>query len=248
MNKAEALEKIRANIAKCGQHIYAVSGGPNPRFAYSIGLSQDAGFELIMAGSSFYSNDEVGDVINNIASSLRNDSNRRQTKFEFGSKGVFLLREVEESWSARLMLGALDYYSTSNVAALQIVPDPPHHTVDVPDLSRPWNAISEPVWQWLETPWKYGIPKHSAVVTNLDALRGKQITEAMRWEDTDWELFAGAGPDVDKDEIRIVPFGTLLGADTSIEPVVNLAVGKGLWRDPVDREWHPWEISNQTES
>jgi hypothetical protein len=78
-------------------------------------------------------------------------------------------------------------------------------------------------------------------VTNLDALRGKPITEAVRWEENEWELFAGAGPDVEDHDIRIVSLGTLLGSDRSIEVVAGLAVGEGLWRHPADLKWQPWK-------
>jgi hypothetical protein len=44
---------------------------------------------------------------------------------------------------------------------------------------------------------------------------------------------------VPKDEMRVVPLGTLVAADPSLVAVVNLDVGAGLWRDEVS-EWHPW--------
>ena len=44
------------------------------------------------------------------------------------------------------------------------------------------------------------------------------------------------------DQIRVVPLGTLIGADRSLEPVVNLPLSGGFWRDAVS-EWHPWEKS-----
>jgi hypothetical protein len=39
----------------------------------------------------------------------------------------------------------------------------------------------------------------------------------------------------------VAPLGTLLGADESLLPVVNLAIGEGLLRDhDSDSEWRPW--------
>src|SRR6516225_7429416 len=131
-------------------------------------------------------------------------------------------------------MGALDYYKSTNVAALQIVPDAQHATIDVPDLSLPWSASSEPIWQWLEQPWKLDIPKDSTAVTDLQALQGKQITEAMRWEEKEWELFSGAGPEVKQEEIRVVPLGTLLAADSSLAGIADLTIGSGAWRDATD--------------
>ena len=44
----------------------------------------------------------------------------------------------------------------------------------------------------------------------LQPFAGAETTEAARWEEGYWEIFAGAGPDVPKDEIRDVSIGTLL--------------------------------------
>jgi len=239
MNKAEALDKIRCNITNFGHHIYVVAGGPNPRFSYSVGLSEVIGAEVIMAGSSFYSIDEVGEIINGIAKMLRSNMDWMEVQFLLGSKGRLSLSAVDRSWTSKLILGALDYYNASEVIAFQISPDPEHWTIDVPDLSVPWDAASEPCWQWLEKPWSYPVSKSSVAVTNLDALKGDPVTEVMRWEETEWELFAGSGPDVEQDEIRIVPLGTLLAADASLVSVTSLAAGKGLWRQP-GGEWNPW--------
>ena len=65
------------------------------------------------------------------------------------------------------------------------------------------------------------------------------MTEVMRWEEDEWEIFAGAGPDATEDEKRVVPLGILLSADPSLLPAVDLPVGTGLWRD-AQSEWHPW--------
>ena len=53
-------------------------------------------------------------------------------------------------------------------------------------------------------------------------------------------MFAGAGPDVTKDEMRVVPLGLLLATDPSLTPVVDLEIGRGLWRDGVGGDWNPW--------
>ena len=63
----------------------------------------------------------------------------------------------------------------------------------------------------------------------------------MRWEEDEWEIFAGDGPDGPKDEIRVVPLGTLLGADESLVPIVKLSIGEGLLRDhDPNSYWRPW--------
>ncbi len=59
-------------------------------------------------------------------------------------------------------------------------------------------------------------------------------------------MFAGAGPDVGKEEVRVVPLGTLLGADRTLEMVTTLDVGRGVWRDREDLIWQPWTTPQDT--
>lgn len=240
--RAAALQSIRTNIAKFGHHNYLILGGPLPRFAYSIGLSETVGSELVMAGGCFYTADEVRMIIDAVSAQLSKlyPGEWPRVPIDIGSLGVFSLRDVDASWCSSLLLGALDFYGVDHIAAHQIVPEGDRWTIDVPALNRPWSAKSEPVWQWVQEPWLYPVPKDCTVVTNLDALRGKAITEVARWEPDQWEMFAGAGPDVDKEDVRVVPLGTLLGADHSLEMVTTLEVGRGVWRDREELRWQPW--------
>jgi hypothetical protein len=206
-----ALDQIREHIARSGHHIYVVSADATPRFAYTIGVSESIGAELILAGASFYSNDEVVEIINDIAARLKRDPGA--LKFEVAGQGLLTLRKVDSSWATGLKRGALDYYQVREMPGLQVVPDEAHWTIDVPDMSAPWNANKEPVWQWLFQRWAYPVPDNSMAATNLAALRGNRITEAVRWEENEWEMFAGAGPDVAEDEMRVVSLGSLLGME-----------------------------------
>lgn len=242
--RKRALDDIRDNIARSGQHIYVVSGDNSPRFAYTIGLSESIGVELILAGAIVYMKDEVLKVINDFAMRLK--AHRDQQVFKIAGLGSFTLRKAHSSWTTELMLGALDYYAVRDIPTLQIVPDKAHWTIDVPNLSAAWNASTEPVWRWLKEPWTFPVPRNSMAATNLAALRGGRITEVVRWENDYWEVFAGAGPDVTKDETRVVPLGTLVATDDSLVPVVSLALGEGLWRDAgTGSEWHPWRKRQQ---
>jgi hypothetical protein len=107
-------------------------------------------------------------------------------------------------------------------------------------MREAWNPIIQPIWKWLEIAWEFPVSPKSEAVTNLDALRGGTVTEVMRWEATNWELFSGAGPDVEKSDIRKVPLGILLGHDATLECIVNLEIGRGVWREGKDHEWHSW--------
>jgi hypothetical protein len=238
LDRKSALKLIRKNIDQYGHHIYIVQGkSALPRFAYSIGLTERIGVELILAGASMYYADDVTGLINAIAQSLQGQSNL--SAFAVNSLGSFTLRAVDSSWANELMLGAVDFYGKS-VSALQIVPDHDHWTLDIPNLENVWSATAEPVWQWLHAPWNFSIPSKSVATTNLGALRGERVTEAARWEEEQWELFAGAGPDVPQDEIRVVPLGTLLGIDVSVEAVTLLRIGQALWRDAPGGDWNRW--------
>jgi hypothetical protein len=236
-SRESALELIRSNIACHGHHVYQVSGGgPLPRYVYTIGLSEHAGAELILAGASFFSGDDAVRIINEIAAGL----DPSKTSFTIEALGRFSLRQADLSWTSALMLGAVDFYGNTSVQAWQVVPDPANWTLDIPDLRKPWSASGELVWQWMHVPWRFAVPSTSTAVTNLAALRGDRVTEAARWEEERWELFAGAGPDVPGDQIRIVPLGTLLGADPSLVRVTSLPVEGAIWRDPQEGEWQFW--------
>jgi hypothetical protein len=237
--KKQALDCIRENIARSGHHIYLVMAGTMPRFAYTIGVSESIGLELILAGAIFYMKDDVWKIINDIVAQLK--AQRDREVFEVSGQGSFTLRKVHSSWAAEFTLGAFDYYQKRDIPALQIVPDKAHWTIDVPDMSAPWNATTAPVWRWLHEPWTYPVPKSATATTNLAALRGDRITEIMRWEEDNWEMFAGPGPDVPDEDMRMVPLGNLIAADESLVPVLHLAIEKGLWRDPSPgSEWQPW--------
>src|SRR6267378_4238524 len=236
-----ALAQIREHIARKGHHVYVVLGSVMPRYAYTIGASESMGAELVLAGASFYSNDEVVEIINDIAAQLKRD--RAALRFEVAGQGSFTLRKAHPSWVTRFARGALDYYQVSEIPALQLVPDEAHWTKDVPDLSAPWSPTTEPIWRWLNEPCPYPVFKQAVAATNLAALRGERITEATRWEEDEWELFAGAGPDVTKDDLRVVALGVLIAMDESLAPVMNLLIEEGLWRDPdPNSEWQPWRF------
>src|ERR1041385_3718369 len=127
-----ALDHIRENIARRGQHVYVVSGGETPRFAYTIGVSESMDVELILAGAIFYMKDEVVKIINDIAGQLK--AQRDREIFEVAGLGLFTLVKVHSSWAAEFMLGAFDYYQKNDIPALQIVPDKAHWTIDVPNM------------------------------------------------------------------------------------------------------------------
>jgi hypothetical protein len=119
--RRKALEDIRENIARSGLHVYMVISDVTPRFAYTIGLSESVGAELILAGAAFYMKDAVMQIIKDIASEL-NAAHERRT-FEVTGQGSFSLRQAHGSWTSEFILGALDYYQRKDIPALQVIPD-----------------------------------------------------------------------------------------------------------------------------
>lgn len=248
MNRDSFHELVRANIASHGHHITLVQGGPLPRFAYTIGLTGRADVELVFAGGAFFTNREVHRVLNALASQVSaRDQNSVHPGFQLEPFGHFTLRSVDKSWARHLLLGVVDLLGEDRLHAAQIVPEPAYRTVDIPDLSQRWSGIAPPAWRWLYEPWVYPVPARASATTNLAALRGERVTEVVRWSETEWEMFAGYGPDVNEADVRVVPLATLVGVDESLEPAMRLEVGHGLWRDPVDLEWQAWVGSDQQE-
>ncbi|HXR78307.1 MAG TPA: DUF4262 domain-containing protein [Bryobacteraceae bacterium] len=236
-----AFDEIRRNIAEYGFHTYVVTGSGKPHYGYTIGLTESLGTELILAGAYFYRLNEVSSVIRGVADELRSPLHRDTQRLRESPWGNFSLQKVDISWAKELMLGFFDYYGVNAIEARQIVPDESHWTVDIPDLSKPMGSNAAPGWQWLSQDWAYPIPKESVALTNIDALRGERITEVMRWEKDEWEIFAGAGPEITEAERRVVPLGILLAADPSLVPAVDLSIGSGFWRDAEPKsEWHAW--------
>jgi hypothetical protein len=234
------LHLIQSNIDKYGFHITIVDGMIEPRFAYSIGLKESFNFELIFAGGIYYNKEEVLLVFDESVKKLKKMKNINGQRIAIGTLGTFSFSFIAPSWSKLLMLGAFDNYSSHEIAALQIVPDESHFTLDIPDMSREWDSFSEPVWQWLDCEWDYTVPSNSTVVTNIQALFGEPITELVRLANDEWEMFAGSGPEAQEKDMRVVSLATMLGIDKSILPATKLEIGKGLWRDSSDSDWNSW--------
>lgn len=235
MTNTEFLDIIRKNIEKNGYHITLVNGGQNPNFSYSIGLYKRFGFELIVAGG-FQSIEENEIIFEHIYQKLQSGYTVN-SEFSLSVNDVFYLGTVDSSWCEKLMLGVYDYYSVDEIMAYQIIPI--ERTLDTPLMS---DALipNDPIWKWLYMDWNIDAPKNSYIITDLNALKGKTITEVAKWEDHVWEMFSGPGPDVEKEDIRIVPLGTILGIDATLKPILNLIVGQGLWRDNKDSSWQDW--------
>lgn len=233
---------IRTHIESSGFHIYLVSGNQVPAYFYSIGIREKSGFELILAGCMHYESEAIVDIFQTLGNAALIDKDLIRNESPVGSRGKFRFRRVHQTWAGKLAFGAFDFYSTDEIPFYQIVPDEEHFTYDVPNMGVPWG--SDRVWNRLDEPWNFDVPEDSLAVTNLDVLQGYYVTECTRWEEGYWEIFSGAGPDVSKEDVRIVPLGILLALDPTLEEVLRLEIGKGIWRSWEDRVWNAWRAKS----
>jgi hypothetical protein len=238
--KQERFRHISADIERVGYHVKVVQQERIPRFAYTIGLSHSVGAELVFPGASIFLLDDLLSIMGTGAEQVRKRKPSISPSIDAGGHGGFTFGHCHDSWVKLLMLDAVEYLRDQEISAYQIRPDTDHVTIDVPDMTVPWNPRLEFAWQWLTEPWDFSIPSNSTAVTNFAALRGDRVTEASRWEEDQWDLFAGSGPDTPKEEARVVPIGTLLGVDPTLASALSLDIGKSLWRDADELKWHHW--------
>lgn len=218
-----------------------VKGGLLPRFIYSIGLSELIGRELILPGALYFSDAEAIEIFTAISAKLRDCGVCDNVELE--RFGMFSLGRVERSWADSLMLGCRDYFGEDGFDAIQIGPDAGRVTCDVPDMSHAHSPVSDLPWKWITVPWGFQIPEDSTAITNIDSLQGYLMTECVRWEDGAWEIFSGPGPDVADADMRSVPLALLLAEDPTLDVVIDLKIGEGVWRSYEDQTWHEWKSS-----
>ena len=107
------LATIKSSIRTRGYHVHVIDGAPAPRFAYTIGLHQKFGIELVFAGGLFFAFDEMLGVVKEFARRIGSGEGSALSSIELDGLGRFSLQEVEPSWGPRMLLGALDYYGSS---------------------------------------------------------------------------------------------------------------------------------------
>lgn len=241
IEKQQALSRIRSNIDRYGFHLYVVTGGKAPRYAYTVGLFQKFGVELIFAGGYYFSLDEVRVIFRSAVAELLKENIPRVDGFESADFGYFSLKAVDSSWSELMLLGAFDLYKNNQIVGVQIVPSKKFWTIDIPDMTKGWKESSGVIWKSLGSADPDNGPSPLRAVTNLAALQGGKITEAARWEEDEWELFSGNGPDVLPEDVRVVPLSILISIDPTLMEIAGLDVGQARWRNLSETEWRIWK-------
>ena len=236
----EFLQKIEENIKKYGYHITLVRDGQNPNFSYTIGLKEVFGFELIIAGG-YVSVKFYEDLFNAVVQSLHSGflPEGFELKTDFENWENIGLRLVDESWRELTAFGVGDFYNDNTIKIYQLYPLD-YNFIDIPNMTKKWDKL-DPIWCWLGLEWNRKIPISAYAITNLEFLKGGKITEVMRWEEGYWEMFVGPGPDVLDKDVRVLPISTFIGADPTLEAVLRLSEGDGIWRKSEDLEWHEWK-------
>lgn len=240
MDRNQFIKEIQSNIDSAGHHVTIVIGGPEPRYAYTIGLWQKVGAELILAGGIYYLRKDIFAILNGIANDIQKINKLEGNIFNINSIGNFKLQKSHPSWNRLTMLGVYDFYNLDNFISYQVLPDNKHFTLDIPDMSQKWAKTKEPAWRWLNSEWEYEVPEKATVITDLNALKGESIKEVMRWEREEWEMFSESNEDTNKEDIRVVPLGLMLSIDKSLTTVLDLEIGKGRWRVSKGTKWNDW--------
>ena len=218
--------------------MYSVLDYCTPRFCYTIGLTGKIGFELIFAGGYFYSKSDVTEIVNCYASDLTNSAAHLEDVH-----GNFSLGDVCDVWVQATMLGAVDFYKTSDtprVKAKQIVPQGDCLTLDVPLMNLAPGHARNSAWKWDFHDWPYTFPIDSLAATDLDFLRGAPAIQIVRWEEKWWECFSRDPDSISEDEFRKVPLGVVLALDTNLPDISGLELEDGFIKDE-ENKWVIWD-------
>lgn len=238
IQKNEFSELIKTNIKKYGFHITIVGSHTCPRFAYTIGLFDIFSFELILAGGIIYKRNDLSEIFSSIVQHHEKSKSIEKTDILVANLGTFSFTTVHPSWSKLMMLGAFEYYNGSDIPVFQVNPDKDHFTLDIPNMVKQWKENEEPIWQWLKKKWNLSVPENSTAITDIQALKGKDIKEVTRWEDNHWEMFSD--PESGEEESRVATLATMIGIDKSLVEATKLKIGKGIWRTSRDSGWNNW--------
>jgi len=241
-NKNKYIDLIEYNIEKYGYHLYLISdNGPLPRISYSIGLKEKLNFELILAGALLFNDEEIKIILDEIIIKLRENRNINSV---ITSLGKFHLKKVNATWVNKLMLGALDYYNIDDIETLQVLPSKEYMTIDIPVLSKEYNPEQEPIWKWLTIDWIYTIPTSSTCVTNTEVLYGKQIIQAIRWEEDYWEAFSKLPSQIIEQDTKLIPLSIILENNNSNKIIATLLINQAVSRIDITHEWEVWNVND----
>lgn len=211
-----------------------VQQGTVPSYGYTEGVTALAGCELVCAGALRYDVYQVERILRACAEDLMRRASHESAMVEVAGLGTFAMGGVERDWVEALLLG--NRTRRRQAHWVQIIPVEPAPTLDTPDMARRLAEGHNPAWQWLVRPWDLPIPEESWVVTTLEVLTGSSPPVTIyRWEADQWEALDKRAAEVDRDVVRVAPFGLLTAVVADWSLALSLGVGEGFQR--VGSEW-----------
>lgn len=230
---------IESNIDSHGYQLTIVSGSSVPRYAYTVGLFESIGFELVMAGGYFFSISDLEVIFEKLITHIQSDSEARSNPIAVDDLGIFSFRKVHSSWVGKFLYGIVEFYGAEDVSVVQILPDQLHHTLEIPQMELNC-SVARNIWEYEQDQPRNSNALNPMVATTIQVLQGEPILEVTRWEPDYLEMWQCPPDDLIRDDIRIIPFLILVKIDPTIEDALRIEVGKGLWRDRREGVWHNW--------
>jgi hypothetical protein len=242
-----SVEEVTDRVRRYGWDHYRTWGGPLPDWSYSIGLDdRDDGAELVLAGGASFTERQVNALFRELSERSQQQRRRPAAGEEWRTEtvGTVRLGSVHETWAKHLLRVADDYYGSRAYRRLQVIPPKAARTMDVPDLSLPFDPVREPPWRWLVEDWPYRVPADTLVFTDLQALHGACVVEVHHDRDdgvpTPWHLFASASQVIADELGRIAPLGVLISTDSTLAVVDDVPPGELVTRHRCEEPWQRW--------
>ena len=234
-------QQVRNDISQHGYHFIHVFGGGVPDYYYTIGNSESIGVELCVAGASFYSSDELLEVIKIATQEIRSFPFGTQLQMSFSLPevtGQMSLGVTHRSWLREIGLKAVEWYKPKKITMLQILPPADVRFIDHPDLSKEFDPEAQSAWRWISQPWKQPWSIDSQAQVDIAVLRGSVVKEVIRWSDTSYAMVSKEYDSIESEDLREIPVSIVFAHDDSIGSCLKgLEVGHGMCRQSKEDEW-----------
>jgi Domain of unknown function (DUF4262) len=243
--------KVFSDVAAYGWHVLKVASLLTPDWAFSIGLWHTYGApELAVLGLPM---DAMLGIINligdRVKEGLRLSPDDRVPGILTSGLDV-AIRPVDEGWYRHLFGTAIWFAQAPPLPFLQVVwPDraglfpwesgfDSSYAEEQPPLWRPptelpmsrWSAVLAP------SPWPFAEPEDSRVFTTKQIVAGESaILHAFHDSDGGWS-FTDGGP-LTRDDIELVHFAHLVGADPSLADLADMPRGWQASRVGPTAQW-----------
>lgn len=193
--------------------ITTVTQGFCPRFSYTVGAFEHLGYEIVFAGGCLLLSDEIPAVFSSVMED--NEDKRLSLWARFGK---IKLRDAHPSWAPVMALNAIRQYPGRTIKLKQAYFSD-IRTIDDPDMTKPYNDPINGSWKYLKEAWPYCLAESASALLDLDALKGKDLKVASRYEDDYWEILSNNSFD---ENSRIIPISVILEYWPSFHFIINM--------------------------